>query len=114
LPAHRSIALTLLAGFLLAPAPSRADEPRFELTIRNHKFEPRELTVPAGQRVVIVVHNEDPTPEEFESESLKVEKVVTGGRQVIVRVGPLGPGRYEFIGEFHKDTAQGALTAVPQ
>jgi hypothetical protein len=26
-------------------------------------------------------------------------------------VGPLKPGRYEFIGEYHADTAKGVLVA---
>jgi hypothetical protein len=28
-----------------------------------------------------------------------------------VRIGPLAPGRYEFIGEFHADTAKGVIIA---
>lgn len=90
-----------------------ADEARFELTIRNHRFEPAELTVPAGQRLIITVRNADTSPEEFESSALNVEKVVSAGRQVVVRVGPLTAGRYEFVGDFHRDTAKGALVVVP-
>ena len=90
-----------------------AEEARFELTILDHRFEPAELTVPAGQRLVITVHNADSSPEEFESSALNVEKIVSAGRQVVVRVGPLAAGRYEFIGEFHRETAKGALVAVP-
>jgi hypothetical protein len=28
-----------------------------------------------------------------------------------VRIGPLDPGRYEFMGEFHADTAKGVVVA---
>jgi hypothetical protein len=28
-----------------------------------------------------------------------------------VRVGPLAPGRYEFFGEFHPNTAKGVVIA---
>jgi hypothetical protein len=65
------------------------------------------------RRLIITVHNEDASPEEFESSALNVEKVVSAGRQVIVRVGPLTAGRYEFIGDFHRDTAKGALVVAP-
>ncbi len=29
----------------------------------------------------------------------------------MIRVRPLGPGRYAFMGEFHQDTAQGVLVS---
>ena len=83
----------------------------FNLVIRNHKFEPEELRVPGGKRVSIYVANEDATPEEFESTSLKVEKVIPGKSKALVRIGPLAPGRYEFIGEFNADTAKGVIIA---
>jgi hypothetical protein len=65
----------------------------------------------AGKRVSIYVTNEDPTPEEFESTALKVEKVIPGKSKGLVRIGPLAPGRYEFIGDFHADTAKGVVIA---
>ena len=81
------------------------------LVIRDHRFEPAEIKVPSGKRVVISISNEDATPEEFESGALKVEKVIAGKSKATVRVGPLKPGRYEFIGEYHADTAKGVLIA---
>jgi len=83
----------------------------FNLRIRDHKFEPEEIRVPAGKRVSIYISNEDATPEEFDSSALKVEKVVPGKSKGLVRIGPLAPGRYEFIGEFHADTAKGVVIA---
>lgn len=109
----RLVGLAAFLAMVSGSAALGAEEARFELTIRDHRFEPAELTVPAGQRLAITVHNGDPSPEEFESSTLGVEKVVSAGRQVVVRVGPLAAGRYEFIGEFHRDTAKGALIAVP-
>jgi plastocyanin len=83
----------------------------FSLAIRDHKFEPAEIRVPAGKRVVISISNEDATPEEFDSPALKVEKVIPGRSKATVRIGPLTPGRYEFIGEFHSETAKGVVIA---
>ena len=88
---------------------ARAQE--ITVTIKNHRFEPTEIRVPANKRVTIYVDNQDPTPEEFESISMKVEKIIPGKSKGIVRVGPLTPGRYDFFGDFNQATAQGVLIA---
>jgi hypothetical protein len=89
----------------------QAADPEVLLTIRNHRFEPSELRVPAGKKVKIVIDNQDPTPEEFESHELNREKVIPGKSKVPVFVGPLKPGRYPFVGEFNEKTAKGVLIA---
>jgi cupredoxin-like protein len=93
----------------LGAAPAGAQE--ISITIKDHKFQPTELKVPAKKRIVLTVINADATPEEFESKVLKVEKVIPGKSKAIVRFGPLEPGRYEFVGEFHEDTAKGVVIA---
>ena len=108
----RAPVLALLMGVLAlsgSPASIRAQE--LTITIKNHRFEPTELRVPAGKRVTIYVVNEDPTPEEFESISMKVEKIIPGKSKGLVRVGPLAPGRYDFFGDFNPETAKGVLIA---
>lgn len=105
------IALLSLLG-LASAAPGLAAEPaEYRLVIKGHRFQPAELTVPAGQKIKLLVDNQDPTPEEFESYSLNREKIVPGKGKIVVLVGPLKPGRYEFFGEFNMDTAQGVLIA---
>jgi plastocyanin len=103
--------IVVLAALGLPAAADVAVAQDFNLAIRNHKFEPEEIRVPAGKRVSIYVSNEDATPEEFDSTALKVEKVIPGKSKGLVRIGPLEPGRYEFIGEFHADTAKGVVIA---
>ena len=88
-----------------------ADMPELSLRIRDHKFVPAQLTVPANVKFKLIVINEDPTPEEFESHELNREKIVTGKGRITVFLGPLKPGRYPYFGEFHMQTAQGALIA---
>ena len=95
--------------FAIAPLAAAADTPEFTLTIKDHKFEPAELTIPAGQKVRIKVVNADSTPEEFESHELNREKVIPGGTTATIFVGPLKPGEYPFFGEFNPKTAQGKL-----
>lgn len=81
------------------------------LVIREHRFEPAEIKVPAGQKIKLVVHNQDATPEEFESHELNREKVIAPGAKVNIFIGPLNPGRYPFFGEFHEKTARGTVIA---
>lgn len=88
-----------------------ASEKSFSLTIRDHRFVPETLQVPAGEAFSLTVVNADPTSEEFESQDFHVEKVVAGGKQITVHVGPLTAGTYGFFGERHQDTALGNLFA---
>ncbi len=92
-------------------APALAADVEVLLVIKDHRFEPAELKVPAGQRVKLIVHNQDKTPEEFESKSLNREKVIPGGGKATIFIGPLKPGRYGFFGEFNEKTAQGVVVA---
>src|SRR4051794_35622918 len=107
---HRSIIVGLAASFFLCAA-AQAAEPEVLLVIKNHRFEPTEVKVPAGQRIKLVVHNQDSTPEEFESHSLNREKVIPGSAKASIFIGPLKPGRYKFFGEYNEATAQGAVVA---
>jgi len=103
------VLIGLAALLIVAPATVRADE--LTVTMKDHKFTPTELKVPANQRVVITVINDDATPEKFESSIMKVEKVIPGKSKGVVRIGPLKPGRYPFVGEFHEATAKGVVIA---
>jgi hypothetical protein len=98
---------TILLTWILAAFAASAQE--FSLVIRDHRFEPAEIHVPADKRVSLTVSNEDATAEEFDSTALKVEKVIAGRSRALIRIGPLTAGRYEFIGEFHADTAKGVV-----
>lgn len=102
-----AVLIASLLGFTATVASTA--EPEIALTIKNHRFEPAELKVPANQRVKLVVHNQDSTPEEFESHSLNREKVIPGGAKATIFIGPLKPGRYPFVGEYNEATAKGAV-----
>ncbi len=88
-----------------------ADDPTFEITIKDHKFTPSEISVPSNTKIKLVVKNDDATPEEFESKKLNREKVIPGKTQATIFVGPLKPGEYPFVGEYHEKTATGKLIA---
>lgn len=101
--------VALLTAFTMGAV--QAAEPEALLVIKNHRFEPAELKVPSGQRIKLVVHNQDSTPEEFESHSLNREKLIPGGAKATIYIGPLKPGRYAFFGEYNEVTAKGAVVA---
>ena len=86
-----------------------AGEPEMTISLRDHRFTPAELRVPANVKIRLVVDNQDAGPEEFDSHALNREKVVPGKSKATIFIGPLVPGRYPFIGEFNAATAQGAL-----
>lgn len=96
--------LLLGAGSVLA-----ADMPEYALVLKDHQFQPAELTIPAGTKVKLLVRNDDPTPAEFESHSLNREKIIPANASVTVFVGPLKAGEYEFFDEFHEATTRGKL-----
>src|SRR5512135_527734 len=102
--------LLLLAAALLPHAALAADAD-YTLVIAEHRFQPAEITIPAGKKIRLQIENRDATPEEFDSHDLNREKVVMGNSSAIVYIGPLKPGRYTFQGEFHAATAQGAIIA---
>jgi len=104
-----ALVVSICLGLLVS---ARADDtPTFEIVIKDHKFAPATLEVPAGKKIKLIVKNQDPTPEEFESYELNREKVISGNSEAIVFVGPLDPGTYPFFGEFNQATAQGKLIA---
>ena len=104
--------IILMGALLWAPvlclAASR--EP-YIIVIKDHKFGPAQLNIPAGQKIKLTIDNQDPTAEEFESYALNREKVVSGGKQGIIYVGPLKPGSYKYFGDFNPKTAQGVIVA---
>ena len=88
-----------------------AGEPEFTITLRDHRFTPSEVRIPAKVKVKLVVDNQDPSPEEFDSHALNREKVIPGKSKATIYIGPLAPGRYAFMGEFNASTAQGVVIA---
>jgi plastocyanin len=103
--------LLLTAALAVLATPVLADTPQFELTIKDHRFEPETLVVPVGTTIRLKISNLDATPEEFESHDLNREKIILGGNTAIVLIGPLDAGEYRYFGEFNEDTAKGRIVA---
>ncbi len=86
-----------------------AELPIYELSIKDHRFQPDTIEIPAGTKVKLLIKNLDATPEEFESHELNREKIISGNSEVKIFIGPLDPGEYGFFGEFNEATAQGKI-----
>jgi hypothetical protein len=103
-------AATLLSCLGQVPADAQ-DAVAARTSIKDHRFAPAEIRVPANAPITLVIRNLDPTPEEFESKTLRVEKIVAGKSEITIRLRPLAPGRYRFYGDFNEATAEGAIVA---
>ena len=69
--------MALAGGLALAAAAMIAAAPASDvvtLVLKNHRFTPATLTVPAGRKVTIRLINQDPAGEEFDSRDLDVEE----------------------------------------
>lgn len=105
---------TRLAALLLGTAlvatglPALAADP-IEIRIRDNRFHPDVVEIPAGQKARLLVINEGAEAEEFESFELNREKIIRPGGTATIFLPPLEPGEYGFFGEFHPETAQGKI-----
>lgn len=105
----KNISIMSLSLIAISGAAHATEE--FSITIKDHKFIPETVEIPVGQKVKLIIDNQDKTPEEFESYELNREKIIGGGKKGIVFVGPLDAGTYPFFGEFNMDTAKGQIVA---
>jgi hypothetical protein len=94
----RAIAVCLILSIV---PPAHADDSGTVILIKDGKFAPSEVTVPANTKVKLIVRNQDSSMSEFESIELHREKTVAAGQEITVFVGPLDAGSYEFFDDFH-------------
>jgi hypothetical protein len=102
------IVLSLMVLAVSAPAFAE-DMLTFKLVARDGRFTPDTLEAPAGKRFKIVIRNEGPGAIEFESESLRREKVLAPNSESFVVIQPLKAGTYDFFDEFHSTTGRGKI-----
>jgi hypothetical protein len=92
------------AGSLLCGGAQAQQAASVELAVKNHRFEPAEIHAPANRPIVLSIRNLDAAPVEFESVSLRVEKVIAASGRGVINLRPLQPGRYNFFDDFHAET----------
>ncbi len=103
--------VVLFLGGVFFPGIGSAEQV-YTIVIKENRFVPAEIEVPAGVKVKLIIDNQDSTPEEFESHDLNREKIIAAKSKGIVLIGPLKKGEYKFFGEFHPATAQGVIQVV--
>ena len=96
-----------IATILMGTSSARADD--YTLTLTNHQYEPKEITLPADQKIKLVVRNLDSTPAEFESSDLGREKIVPAHGEATILLGPLSAGHYSIFDDFHRDSTTGTI-----
>ncbi len=106
----RIFALVVVICACAVPA-GAADDPVFRIEFADGKITPQRLEVPANTRFKIELINSGKTPIEFESTTLKKEKVVAPESQSFIVFRTLDPGEYEFFDDFHLDTPPAVLVA---
>ena len=94
---------------MLSMSPSLAQQAtEVQVSYSNGQFQPSEVRAPSDKPITVRVKNLDAKAMEFESKSLRVEKVVAANSEGVINVRALKPGRYEFYDDFN-EKARGAL-----
>ena len=101
-----ALCLALAAAVTAVRAQSATE---IQLSYKDKKFDPAEISAPANTPIVIKLKNLDAKAMEFESKPLKIEKVVAGSSDATINVRAQKPGRYEFVDEYNEKVARGAL-----
>ena len=105
------ITARLLMAFLLAGVavtPLCAQQGTLSVSVQGQKFQPQEVRAKAGEAITLKVTNNDATPIEFQSATLRADALVSPHTTAIVQVPALPRGRYSFFDLAHAGT-QGVL-----
>ncbi len=93
---------------LMVPIANAQQATEIQVTYSNGQFQPSDLKAPADKPLALRVKNLDAKAMEFESKSLRVEKVVAAKSEGVINIRALKPGRYEFYDDFN-EKARGAM-----
>jgi plastocyanin len=104
-----SLAVVALLSIVATGAARAQNATEIQLSYKDKKFDPAEISAPANTPIVIKLKNNDGKAMEFESKTLKVEKIIAAGADATINVRAQKPGRYEFFDEYNEKTARGAL-----
>lgn len=103
------LALTVSYLLLMVSYSALAQREEFNITLNEHLFYPAKITIPANTKIKLIIDNQDDSVEEFDSFSLNREKVLFPQQKSVIYIGPLSPGRYDFFGEYHPNSARGVV-----
>jgi hypothetical protein len=101
-----SVKRVALAGQSWFDPLAKRNEKRYHLRLGNESLR-NEST--AG--IVVFIGPRAGSRSRGDGFALNREKIVFPNSKAIVFIGPLKPGRYEFVGEFNQKTARGVVIA---
>ena len=104
-----NVSILAIVAFAMTGIAHAQNSVEIALSYKDKKFDPPEISAPANTPIVIKFRNLDKDAMEFESDSLKIEKVVAAGKDATIKVKAQKAGRYEFFDEYNEKTARGAL-----
>jgi hypothetical protein len=107
---RRAAGAFALAALLFGAHQASAQDVTINITVQGKKFQPSEVRAPANKPIVLRVKNMDPASIEFESKTMRVEKVIAANSEAVIRVRALKAGKYEFFDEFNESN-RGTLIA---
>lgn len=103
--------VTVLCVCCAAPLAHAADEPVFEIEMKDGVITPSRFEVPAKTRFKIIVKNTGQSPAEFESQELHKELVVAPASVATMIFRTLDPGEYKFFDDFQPGAPAAVLIA---
>ncbi len=89
----------------------RPSGPTTDITARDFRFEPRDVTLEAEREVTIVLTNEDGAENNITVEDLDVDEDAEGGETGQATVTP-DAGSYDFSCKYHPHQMLGTITVV--
>jgi hypothetical protein len=99
----------LVGAIMLVDGVHAQQATNIQLAYTNGQFQPSDVSAPADTPLTLRIKNIDVKAMEFESKSLRVEKIIAAKSEGLINVRALKPGRYEFYDDFN-ETARGTLT----
>jgi len=108
-PGARLLAVTAMLAMTFAPLSASAETKSVEIHFEHGTISPLELSLVAGETVMLVIKNIGQTPVEFESRLLHAEKIIPSGKEVTVELKDPKPGTYDFFDDFHPSAGKGAI-----
>ncbi len=81
------------------------EKPVMTVRLKAHLFYPDTIHVQAMQPFILAIKNEDATPEEVESASLNIARIIGPQQTARLHINPLEHGQYCFYGAFHPQSA---------
>jgi plastocyanin len=87
----------------------RPSGPTTDITARDFRFDPSDVTLEAGREVTVVLTNEDDAEHNITIEDLDVDEDAEGGETGQATITP-DAGSYDFHCKYHPNQMQGTIT----